>query len=172
MPLVEASHFLGSVAGLVLLFVARGLLHRLDAAWWAATGLAAVLMLLALPKGIAVAELVVFGFLLLVLVLTRREFDRRASLFSQTFSPGWWLAIGSVLAATVWLLLSGRRREALACRDDAMARVPRLTGARFRPCVRGRSGGRAAPDLQADGLRCRTHQHRGPLRPTPSPSRR
>jgi len=114
LPLVEASHFLGSVAGLVLLFVARGLLHRLDAAWWAATGLAAVLMLLALPKGIAVAELVAFGFLLLVLVLTRREFDRRASLFSQTFSTGWWLAICCVLAATVWLLFFAYRDVAYA----------------------------------------------------------
>jgi phosphatidylglycerol lysyltransferase len=38
LPLIEASHFLGSVAGLGLLVVARGLLHRLDAAWWAALG--------------------------------------------------------------------------------------------------------------------------------------
>ncbi len=114
LPLVEASHFLGSVAGLLLLFVARGLLYRLDAAWWAATGLAAALMLLALPKGIAVAELVVFGFLLLVLLLTRREFDRRASLFSQTYSTGWWLAAGSLLAASVWMLFFAYRDVAYA----------------------------------------------------------
>lgn len=109
LPVVEASHFLGSVAGLVLLFVARGLLNRLDAAWWAATGLAAALMLLALPKGIAVAELVVFGFLLLVLLLTRREFDRRASLFAQTFSTGWWLTVVSLLTASLWLLFFAYR---------------------------------------------------------------
>jgi phosphatidylglycerol lysyltransferase len=42
LPLIEASHFLGSVAGLGLLVVARGLLHRLDAAWWAALVLSLV----------------------------------------------------------------------------------------------------------------------------------
>lgn len=114
LSLVEASHFLGSVAGLLLLFVARGLLNRLDAAWWSATVLAAVLMVLALPKGIAVAELAIFGFLLLVLLLTRREFDRRASLFSQTFSTGWWLAVGSLLAASLWLLFFAYRDVAYA----------------------------------------------------------
>ncbi len=109
LPVVEASHFLGSVAGLLLLFVARGLLHRLDAAWWAATILAAILMVLALPKGIAIGEFVAFTFLLLVLLLTRREFDRRASLFTQTFSTSWWLAVSSLLAAVVWLLFFAYR---------------------------------------------------------------
>ncbi len=114
LPVVEASHFIGSVAGLLLLFIARGLLSRLDAAWWAATGLTAVLMLLALPKGIAVGELLALGFLLLVLLLTRKEFDRRASLFAQNLSVGWWVAVGCVLAATVWLLFFAYRDVAYA----------------------------------------------------------
>ena len=33
---LESSHLLGSVLGVLLLFVARGLLRRLDAAWWLA----------------------------------------------------------------------------------------------------------------------------------------
>ena len=34
LTLVEASHFLGSVTGFAMIVIARGLLHRLDAAWW------------------------------------------------------------------------------------------------------------------------------------------
>ena len=56
LPVVEAAHFLGSIAGLALLIVARGMIARLDAAWWAGVAIAAVSLVLALPKGIAVSE--------------------------------------------------------------------------------------------------------------------
>jgi phosphatidylglycerol lysyltransferase len=95
---VEASHLIGSVAGLAMLFVARGLLHRLDAAWWAALVLTVVAALLALPKGIAISELLVLSLLTLLLVISRKQFDRRSSLFAQTFEAGWLLAVASVIA--------------------------------------------------------------------------
>lgn len=101
---VEAAHFLGSIAGLVLLFIARGLLHRLDAAWWTAVLITAVNFWLALPKGVALSEMVVLGFLLLVLLASRREFDRRASLFAGVLGWPWLLAVGIVVAAVAWLL--------------------------------------------------------------------
>ena len=56
LPLVEASHFIGSIAGLGLLFVARGIVLRLDAAWWAGLLLGIVSIVLCLPKGIAISE--------------------------------------------------------------------------------------------------------------------
>ncbi|HSI60228.1 MAG TPA: bifunctional lysylphosphatidylglycerol flippase/synthetase MprF [Ideonella sp.] len=104
LPLVEASHFLGSVAGLGLLLVARGLLHRLDAAWWAALGLSLLAAVLALPKGIAVSEAAMLSTLTLLLVISRRQFDRRSSLFAQRLEPEWLLAVGCVLVACVWVL--------------------------------------------------------------------
>ncbi|HKE94610.1 MAG TPA: lysylphosphatidylglycerol synthase domain-containing protein, partial [Povalibacter sp.] len=69
LPLVEASHFLGSIAGLGLLFVARGMLLRLDAAWWAGLLIGIVSMVLCLPKGIAVSEAALIAFLVLALAL-------------------------------------------------------------------------------------------------------
>ncbi|WP_428421511.1 bifunctional lysylphosphatidylglycerol flippase/synthetase MprF [Methylibium sp.] len=104
LPLIEASHFLGSVAGLGLLLVARGLLHRLDAAWWAALGLSVVAAVLALPKGIALHEAALLSTLALLLVISRRQFDRRSSLFAQRLEPEWLLALGGVIAACVWVL--------------------------------------------------------------------
>jgi len=104
LPLIEASHFLGSVAGLGLLLVARGLLHQLDAAWWAALVLSIIAAVLALPKGIAVTEAAMLTTLALLLVISRRQFDRRSSLFAQHLEPQWLLALGGVILACVWVL--------------------------------------------------------------------
>ncbi len=104
LPLIEASHFLGSVAGLGLLLVARGLLHQLDAAWWVALGLSIVAAVLALPKGIALNEAAFLSTLAILLVISRRQFDRRSSLFSQRLEPEWLLALGGLIAASVWVL--------------------------------------------------------------------
>ncbi len=101
---VEGAHFLGSIAGLGLLFVARGLLLRLDAAWWAAVVLALLGLLFALPKGIAVSEMTALGVLVALLVAGRKEFDRRASLFAQPLSLNWILMVGAALAAVIWLM--------------------------------------------------------------------
>ena len=99
LPLIEASHFLGSVAGIGLLLVARGLLHQLDAAWWAALGLSIVAAALALPKGIALNEAALLATLAVLLLISRKQFDRRSSLFAQHLEPAWLLALGGVIAA-------------------------------------------------------------------------
>jgi phosphatidylglycerol lysyltransferase len=109
LPLVEAAHFIGSVAGLAMLVVARGLLQRLDAAWWAAFLLAIVAAILALPKGIALSEAAFLTALALLLLISRREFNRRSTLFTQALSGGWLLAVACVIAATVALLLFAYR---------------------------------------------------------------
>ncbi len=104
LEVVEAAHFLGSIAGLMLLFVARGLLHRLDAAWWTAVLITGLNFWLALPKGVALSEMAVLGFLLMVLLASRREFDRRASLFAGVLGWPWLVTVGIVVAAVSWLL--------------------------------------------------------------------
>ena len=104
LPLIEASHFLGSVAGIGLVLVARGLLHQLDGAWWAALGLSLVAAVLALPKGIALNEAALLLTLAVLLIISRRQFDRRSSLFAQHLEPEWLLALGGVVAACVWVL--------------------------------------------------------------------
>lgn len=101
---VEGAHFLGSIAGLGLLFVARGLLLRLDAAWWAALVLAGISFIFALPKGVAVGEMLALATLLLLLIAGRQEFDRRASLFAQPLSLDWMLTVGAALGAVIWVM--------------------------------------------------------------------
>lgn len=105
LPAVEAAHFLASVIGLALLFVARGMLLRLDVAWWAGLVLALASLVLCLPKGIAVSEAVLLGLLALSLALSHRHFNRRAALLSLAFSRGWLAAVLAVVAAVAALLV-------------------------------------------------------------------
>lgn len=105
LPLVEASHFVGSIAGLGFLFVARGMLLRLDAAWWAGLLIGIVSMIACLPKGIAISEALLIGFLVLSLLLSRRQFTRPASLLAQPFSGGWLLSVALIILALTGLLL-------------------------------------------------------------------
>ncbi|HKR33556.1 MAG TPA: bifunctional lysylphosphatidylglycerol flippase/synthetase MprF [Steroidobacteraceae bacterium] len=109
LPLVEASHFIGSVAGFAMLVVARGLLHRLDAAWWSAFVLALVAAVLALPKGIALSEGAYLTVLAFLLLASRRQFDRRSALFSQALGWAWILSIAWVVAACLLILLFAYR---------------------------------------------------------------
>ncbi|MBO9717035.1 MAG: bifunctional lysylphosphatidylglycerol flippase/synthetase MprF [Pseudoxanthomonas sp.] len=109
LSLVEASHFLSSVAGLALLFVARGLLFRLDGAWWAALLLAGAGIVLALPKGLAWSEIALLVPLVATLLLSHRRFDRRASLLAMRFTGEWILGVLAVLAALLVLLFFAYR---------------------------------------------------------------
>jgi phosphatidylglycerol lysyltransferase len=102
--LVEASHFLGSLVGVLLLFIARGLLRRLDGAWWLALVLVVLSLGLSLAKGLAYAEAGLLAVLLLLLLATRRQFDRHASLLRQPFTGGWFVAVALILAGSTWIL--------------------------------------------------------------------
>jgi phosphatidylglycerol lysyltransferase len=112
LPLVEASHFIGSVAGFAMLVIARGLFHRLDAAWWGAFLLALVAAVLALPKGIALSEAAYLTVLAFLLLASRRQFERRSALFSRALGLAWIVSIAWVLAATVLILFFAYREVA------------------------------------------------------------
>ncbi len=100
---IEASHFVGSIAGAALLLVSYGLARRLDAAYYATmagllTGIVASLL-----KGADYEEATLLSLLLLLVWRTRPAFDRKAALFDIGFSPGWIAAIVAAVGASVWL---------------------------------------------------------------------
>lgn len=101
---LESSQLLGSVLGVLLLFVARGLLRRLDAAWWLALILAVTNLALSFAKGLAFIEAGVLGFLIVLLVATRKRFNRRSSLFAERFTSTWLASVGVVLVLAVWIM--------------------------------------------------------------------
>jgi phosphatidylglycerol lysyltransferase len=103
LSVLEISHFLGSLVGIGLLLLARGLLRRLDAAYVLTAALLACGVAFSLLKGLDYEEAIAMLVLLGVLLPCRRHFYRKASLFSQRFDPGWIILIVTVLICAVWL---------------------------------------------------------------------
>jgi len=101
---VEVSHFFTSVAGLFLLFAARGLYYRLDGAWWLALSTTLLSIPFSLIRGLEVVAPSLSVILLIGLVAARGQFSRRSSLLSQPLTMGWLVATGCVIAAMVWIL--------------------------------------------------------------------
>jgi phosphatidylglycerol lysyltransferase len=105
LPIVEMSHFLGSVAGVGLLFLAWGLFRRLDAAYLLTAGLLAAGIVFSLLKGVDYEEAVILAVMLAALLPARRHFYRKSSLFAVRLSAGWLAAIAFVILGTLWLTL-------------------------------------------------------------------
>lgn len=105
LPLLEGAHFLGSVLGMALLIIARGLVYRLDGAWWLAVIVVPLSAILAFFKGLALGEALMLTALFAALLASRRAFSRHASLLHQAMAPGWLAAMGVLLVTAVAILL-------------------------------------------------------------------
>jgi phosphatidylglycerol lysyltransferase len=105
LPLVvlEASHFLGSVAGVGLLFISNGVFRRLDIAWYMAVGTLVAGIAASLLKGADYEEAAFLAVVLGGLVVSGPAFDRRARFWAARFSVGWLLAVVAVVGASIWL---------------------------------------------------------------------
>ena len=104
LPVVEAGHFIASILGLLMILTGRGLVHRLDGAWWLTVVLAASSIVLDFVKGFEVGEAALLAVLISTLLLTRNIFNRPASLIEDRLTPGWWLCVGTILALGLAIL--------------------------------------------------------------------
>ena len=103
LPVLEAAHLLGGLAGAALLLLARGLQQRLSRAvhlteWALRAGVVAAL--LGSGDGLTAAPLAV---LLGLLRVCRADFPQPGSPLREPFTAGWGLAIFGALAACTWL---------------------------------------------------------------------
>lgn len=103
LPLLELSHFLGSLAGMGLILLGRGLQRRLDAAWVLSLALLATGIAASLLKGLDYEEAVILALIAAGLLPSRKYFYRKSSLFSQRYSAEWIAAILIVTGASIWL---------------------------------------------------------------------
>jgi phosphatidylglycerol lysyltransferase len=106
---LESSQLVSGVLGVLLLFVARGLLRRLDAAWWLTVALTALSLVLSVIKGLAFVEAGVLATLLILLLSTRRHFSRRTALFAEPFTGGWLISVAIVMLCAVWVMFFAYR---------------------------------------------------------------
>lgn len=103
LPIVELSHFFGSIAGIGLLILARGIQRRLDAAYHLTIALLGAGILFSLLKAFDYEEAVVLGAMLLLFIPSRRYFYRRTSIIEERFTPRWIIAIGLVVLGSIAL---------------------------------------------------------------------
>lgn len=103
LPVVEISHFLGSLAGLGLLLLSRGLQQRLDAAYFLTAVLLSAGIFFSLLKGLDYEEAIALTLMLGALLPCRPHFYRKSSLISERFAPTWIVTIALVLLGSVWL---------------------------------------------------------------------
>ena len=100
---VELSHLAGSVAGVLLLVVARGLYRRLYSAWATALVLLGVGFLASLGKGIDLEEAAFVAVAAAILVVFRRAFHRVDRAAPLHIGLGWFAAIAVLFAALTWI---------------------------------------------------------------------
>ncbi len=103
LPVVELSHFVGSVAGATLLVIAQGLQRRLDGAYLLTVSLLSTGIVVSLLKGLDWEEAGALAIMLAALLPCRSHFYRKTSLTREWLSPVWIAAIVLVLLASVWL---------------------------------------------------------------------
>ena len=106
---IEAAHFVNSLAGVGLLLLARGLHRRLDGAYQLTVLALLVGICASLLKGGDFEEALVLSGVLALVVPARARFYRRAALLGGPWSPGWLIAVALALAATGWLGLFSYR---------------------------------------------------------------
>ena len=112
LAVVETSHFLGSVAGAVLLVLSQGLSRRLDSAYYFVVVTIAGGIVASLLRGFDVEAALLLVGVLLLLRRARPAFYRRGAFFDTRFSPGWIAATAAALGAFVWLGLFAHQHVA------------------------------------------------------------
>jgi phosphatidylglycerol lysyltransferase len=105
LPVIEVSHFFGSVVGLLLILLARGLQRRVVTAYYTATILLASGIAFSLLKGFDYEEAAILALMLCLFLPCRRHFYRKGALYDVRTSPGWLVGAGLVIACTAWLMV-------------------------------------------------------------------
>lgn len=103
LPLVEFSHFAGSIIGVILLLLSWGLMKRLDAAFHMTLYMLAGGIVFSMLKGLDYEEAIIMAGLVGLLIPCKGAFYRKTSFVDDRFTPGWMAAIGIILISTFWL---------------------------------------------------------------------
>ncbi|MEO9034376.1 MAG: phosphatidylglycerol lysyltransferase domain-containing protein [Gemmatimonadaceae bacterium] len=101
LPLVEASSYSASIAGVGLIILARGLQRRLDAAYHLTVWVLAGGIIFSLASALDVEQAISLAVMLVILIPSKRFFYRKSSIFEERFTRGWIAAIAIVLFGTV-----------------------------------------------------------------------
>lgn len=106
LPFVEASHFIASLVGTVLLLIANGLAHRLRSAWQLAIVLLLSGAVFSITKGFDFIEALACLAAALILIAGRREFYRKGGVLAGRLSASAILAVLIAIGASILIGLA------------------------------------------------------------------
>ncbi|WON80651.1 hypothetical protein OK024_02155 [Acinetobacter sp. UGAL515B_02] len=94
---------MGSLVGVLLLFLARGIYLKLDAAWYGALILLALAILSSVLTASGWVKVVALLIIFVCILISHRYFYRKSSLFELSPEPFWLISIVLVVAGSTWL---------------------------------------------------------------------
>jgi phosphatidylglycerol lysyltransferase len=103
LPIAEASHLTGSIAGVLLLIVARGLYRRLARAWTVTIGLLGYGFVTSLLRGLDAESALLLAVAAVVLVVFRDAFYRRTGASAFRLTGPWIVSLAALLATLIWI---------------------------------------------------------------------
>lgn len=107
--LFEMSHFLASVAGLMLVLFSSELQRKQRGAYVSVLVLLALGVVFEAVKGHALLSGLVFGGLFFALIPCHKSFTRHSALLSESFSVQWMLTVLVVMGSAIWLVFFNYR---------------------------------------------------------------
>lgn len=102
LPVLELSHLVGSVLGVILLVLAIGLFRRLHTACIIAMALLVGGAVMSLLKGFDYEEAIALTAIFAALWISRHEFYRHGLTVEQRFAPGWVVSVVAVFLIAFW----------------------------------------------------------------------
>jgi phosphatidylglycerol lysyltransferase len=104
-PLLESAHLAGSLLGLGLLVLSRGLFRRLNSAYRLTVGVLLAGSVVSLIKGFDFEESAMLLLICGLIWTARDEFYRRGSSLTQSFPLKWLAAIAMAVSGSAWIVL-------------------------------------------------------------------
>ncbi|HNG59065.1 MAG TPA: bifunctional lysylphosphatidylglycerol flippase/synthetase MprF, partial [Cellvibrionaceae bacterium] len=103
LPFIELSHLVGSIVGVVLLFLARAVSLRIRSAYYITVYLLCLGIVASLLKGIDYEEALALLAVLALLIPSKHHFYRDSALNIHLLNRHWWILISVIVAFSVWV---------------------------------------------------------------------
>lgn len=102
-PLMELSHLLGSIAGVMLLLLSQAVHRRIDSAYFATIVVLLVGIIASLGKGFDYEEAMILSLMLISFIPAKKYFYRKSALLQLDLSPQWLLLATVLILGSIWV---------------------------------------------------------------------